>query len=443
MKKFTIQALLNANWFDIAELKLLEPKKGSASSCELEYELEYAISYLDKRDEHACSLSLPVQLIIKHESQTWFGFLDDIVPSGAARRYWVNYLNLQRLSYAEQDSILFEKGVIAPVGNLRIKEAIPPINPESTLHLRKFSTVDVADRNADFLEYAQQMGAISGGATGASGEAPKLLIRLSADQKVWIDTYQQNFDEPDQHYLVKFPRNNRSEIDCNILRAEYYYYHELNELGFSTIETTEMKLIEGEKYPSLWLPRFDTEWCNQRWHRHGIESVYSILNKSAGSHLNHFDVIERLCSLLTTIEADFDSAHFVCEWLQRDLLNIIFGNSDNHGRNTSFLKKSGHVFLAPIYDFAPMKADPEQVIRSTTWGSPYEEGGEYRWIQITQKLAPWCDPNLSLNTLKSLATKFVGLKQRLIDKGVPKQITEMPVLSFDYIEAKLKRWELL
>ena len=74
MKKFTIQALLNANWFDIAELKLLEPKKGSASSCELEYELEYAISYLDKRDEHACSLSLPVQLIIKHESQLGLAF---------------------------------------------------------------------------------------------------------------------------------------------------------------------------------------------------------------------------------------------------------------------------------------------------------------------------------------------------------------------------------
>ena len=33
-----------------------------------------------------------------------------------------------------------------------------------------------------------------------------------------------------------------------------------------------------------------------------------------------------------------------------------------------------------------MKADPEVVTRSTTWGSPYEEGGEYRWAQITQNL---------------------------------------------------------
>lgn len=443
MKKLTIQALLDANWLDIAELKLLESKQGSASSSELEYELDYAIQYLDRRDEHACSLSLPVQILVKHESSTWFGFLDDIVPSGAARRYWVNYLDLQRLTHAEQDSILLEKGGIAPVGNLRIKEALPPINPESTLHLRYFSKEDVAERNIDFLEYAQQMGAISGGATGAGGEAPKLLIRVSPEQKVWIDTYQENFDQPDQHYLVKFPRNKRSEIDCDILRAEYYYYQILNELGFNTIETTQMKLIEGTKYPSLWLPRFDTEWRDQQWHRHGLESVYSVLNKSSGSHLNHFEVIEDLCRLLSSIDSDFDASQFICEWLQRDLLNIIFGNSDNHGRNTSFLKKSGKISLSPIYDFAPMKADPEVVTRSMTWGSPYEEGGEYRWAQITQKLAPWCDSDLSLGTLKSLAINLLGLKQRLVDKGVPKKIIEMPALSFDYIEAKLKRWELL
>ena len=86
MEKLTIQALLDTKWLDIAELKILEPHKGSASASELVYELEYAISYLDKRDEHACSLALPVQMLIQHESKVWFRFLDDIVPAGAARR---------------------------------------------------------------------------------------------------------------------------------------------------------------------------------------------------------------------------------------------------------------------------------------------------------------------------------------------------------------------
>lgn len=44
---------------------------------------------------------------------------------------------------------------------------------------------------------------------------------------------------------------------------------------------------------------------------------------------------------------------------------------------------------------------------------------------------------------EKLEKKLIGLKQRLINKGVPEQITEMPVLALDYIEAKLERWELL
>ena len=443
MEKLTIQALVDFEWLDIANLTLLEPNQGFGSACTLEYQLDYAIQHLELRDEHACSLILPIQLIIQHEASHWFGFLEDIVPAGAARRYWIKFLQLQHISKQQQDTILLKKGSIAPVGNLRIKESIPVKPDNSTLQQRRFSIADVINRNADFLEYAQQMGAISGGATGAGGEAPKLLIRLSSQDQVWIDTYQERFDEPDQHYLVKFPRNNRSEIDCNILRAEYHYYNELADLGFSTISTQGMKLIEGQNYPSLWLPRFDTKWNGQQWQRLGLESVYSILNKPAGSHLNHFDVIEKLCSILSSIDSKFSQEQFICEWLQRDLLNIIFANSDNHGRNTAFIKTKGKIELAPIYDFAPMKADPEGIIRSTSWGSPYEEGGEYRWHEITQKLSNYCKPDVSLSALKKLAHDLVGLKQRLLQHGISAQILEMPVMGFDYIDHKLKRWQLL
>ena len=44
MEKLTIQALLDTEWLDIAELKILEPHKGSASACEAASELEYALS---------------------------------------------------------------------------------------------------------------------------------------------------------------------------------------------------------------------------------------------------------------------------------------------------------------------------------------------------------------------------------------------------------------
>lgn len=42
----------------------------------------------------------------------------------------------------------------------------------------------------------------------------------------------------------------------------------------------------------------------------------------------------------------FDIPGFVTEWVRRDLLNIIFGNSDNHGRNTAFVKAENQIMLS-------------------------------------------------------------------------------------------------
>ena len=443
MKQLTLQLLIGTHWFDAATLTLTQPADGSASPTQLGYELDYALQWLDKDDEHACSLTLPVQLMMQHEAPQWFRFLDDIAPSGAARRHWVSFLGLQNASPAVQDMALLEQGTIAPVGNLRIKESLPERAEGSTLQQRRFSVEDVVERNSDFLEYAQAMGAISGGATGAGGEAPKLLVRCSADDEIWIDSWQHSFTEPDQHYLVKFPRGKRSQDDCDILRAEYHFYHELTAMGIDTIATRQMRLLEGERYPSLWLPRFDTHWQGNHWQRYGLESIFSVLNKPAGSYLKHTDVLTEICTLLSARNGDFDQQQFVCNWVQRDLLNIAFGNSDNHGRNSALLKKPNQIQLAPVYDFAPMKADPEGVTRTTTWGSPLEEGGEYRWPQIANALHELCPPEKVMNTLCSTATQLQGLHTRLQQRGVPERILTMPATGFAHLDDKLKRWGLL
>ena len=57
--------------------------------------------------------------------------------------------------------------------------------------------------------------------------------------------------------VVKFPRGKRLADDQDILRAEYCYYQELAALGIPTIDTNAMRLVEGARFPSLWLPRFD------------------------------------------------------------------------------------------------------------------------------------------------------------------------------------------
>lgn len=438
-----VQLFHSGSWHDAATLRFPAPQQGAEGPAYLGYQFDYALAWTDRDDHYACSLQTPVALMQEYESPHWFRFLDDIMPAGSARRYWVKQLAIEHLSAKAQDFLLLSQGSIAPVGNLRIKEALPERPPGSQLHLRRFRVEDVVERHSDFLEYAQQMGAISGGATGAGGEAPKLLLRCSEDDNVWIDTYQDDPSCPDAHYLVKFPRGSRSADDCDILRAEYHYYHELAALGVDTIATAGMRLIEGERYPSLWLPRFDVAFTDGQWQRHGLESVYSIMDKAPGSYLKHQDVLRALVRRLGTRQSDFDAAAFTVEWVRRDFLNVAFGNSDNHGRNSALLKKPGRIWLSPVYDFAPMKADPEGVTRTTNWGSPLEEGGNYDWQAIAQALADKVEPETLLCQLSELAKKLLGLKDRLAERGVPKRILEMPAMGFNHLDDKLKNWGLV
>lgn len=230
-----------------------------------------------------------------------------------------------------------------------------------------------------------------------------MLLCCSSHDEIWIDTFQNDINNQDTHYLVKFPRGKRTPIDCDILRAEYYFYQELASIGINTINTEKMKLLEGEHYPSLWLPRFDIDFIESKRVQYGLESVYSVMDAASGSHLNHFDVIRTLSRKLVSqyrvreLGQPLNVEALVIEMVQRDLLNVAFGNSDNHGRNTALIKRLEGIWLSPIYDFAPMKADPEGIVRVTQWGSPYEEGGTSigrlllpnYLILLTQRMFSW------------------------------------------------------
>ena len=448
MEQLTIQAYINGQWSDIAQLSFPQSEQGNYRLTSLDYEQAYALAELDKDDLHAVSLNLPVSLFFDDLGRPgWLRFLDDIMPSGASRRYWLKYLDIADLTLDEQNFVLLKFGTIAPVGNLRVKESLP----ERTViaDTLKFTVEDVKNRAADFLDYAQHRGAAAGGATGAGGEAPKLLLRCDDDQNIWIDSYQDEPQNRDLHYLVKYPRGARLPIDCDILRAEYHYYHELAEMGIDTIPTANMRLEEGHSYPSLWLPRFDIYFNELGQQRYAMESVYSILGKGAGVTLDHEQTIRALVDKIThshmVLEQDyqFDVRAFVIEWVRRDLLNILFGNSDNHGRNTAFLRGDGWIRLAPIYDFAPMKADPEGIARTTKWEAPLEIGGEYDFQGITEALADLVPAQELLTELKRTAQQCLGLKQRLIARGVPQRIIDMPAIGFAYLEDKLTRWGLV
>ncbi|WP_302142744.1 type II toxin-antitoxin system HipA family toxin [Halomonas alkalicola] len=445
----TLQIHFDQAWHDAAILTLPGPDRGVRGESRLRYTTEYAVDWMFHDDLHACSLLLPVELMLTHESPRWFGFLEDIMPAGASRRFWVDYLGIQGLPAGRQDAELLARGTIAPVGNLRIKEAVPDDSLRDSLGERRFPVQSVVERDVDFLEYAQQMGAASGGATGAGGEAPKLLLRLTDDERVWIDTWQEEAHRPDLPMLVKFPRGSRSADDCDILRAEYHFYQELAALGIDTIETGAMRLIEGERYPSLWLPRFDMQYLDGAWTRYGLESVYSLMGAAPGTFLRHSETLRRLVALLQAqyrvreLGDAFDIQAFVIEWVRRDLLNIAFGNSDNHGRNTALIKRPEGIGLAPVYDFAPMRADPEGVTRTTQWAPPLEAGGEYDWPAIAASLSDLVDPDRLMEALQRLAADLEGLDERLARRGVPPRILELPTVGLRSLGWRLKRWGLL
>lgn len=434
--KITLQVFHNQKWHDAAELKA----DTQSQNVSLDYLKPYKIDFLFEQLETACSVNYPVEIFQTYQKQGWLGFIEDILPAGSSRRYWIRRLGLEGVARWKQDIILLQQATIAPIGNLRVKEAVPEKFADD-LQERRFSVSDVVEHNIDFLEYAQEMGAMSGGATGAAGEAPKLLVRRNGES-VWIDTYQDNLANLDQHYLVKFPRGKGLLRDQQILEAEYAYIKELNRLGFSAIDASKTHLQKQGDQISLWLPRFDVSYDKGYVEHYGLESMYSILEKPAGSLLNHFDVIQSICEKLQELNG-FNANEFTKEWVKRDFLNVMFANSDNHGRNHAFLKKHGKIELAPIYDFAPMKADLEQIVRSIKWGRPYESGGDFDWKGITQQLKEHIQPTELWQELQALAAELVGLKERLLDYGVNAEFLEIPVLGMNSIESRLSKWELL
>lgn len=455
MQILTVQMNIAGEWCDVAMVGFYAPEKGTGGPCVLHYDIEHVTSYFHQFAQTAVSVSLPVDNI-PLRSPHWHRFLEDIMPAGSSRDYWVKRLGLQDLPNLERDFQLLKYGTIAPIGNLRIKESVPE-KAKSSLPVT-FSIADVSELQIDFIEYAQSRGAAAGGASGAGGAAPKLLVRLNEQQGVWIDTFQDVPRNLDQPYLVKFPRG-KTTLDSDILRAEYHFYHELTQLGFETISVESMKLIEAERGPSLWLPRFDYGIEAGAMVSYGMESVYAILGEPTAKPLLHADVIRRLLAAfnkkenygntrtLLDVEAELEGLSgieaFVVEWVRRDLLNIAFGNSDNHGRNTSFIKYGNRVQLAPIYDFAPMKADYEMITRTFTWGEGMELGGVYHFPAIAEHLADLLSPNKLMSALNETAVRLLGLEQRLRQRGVPESILTHSGIGFATLEARMQRWGLL
>ncbi|MDF2177938.1 HipA domain-containing protein [Aliiglaciecola sp. CAU 1673] len=435
MKRATLQLFNRGQWWDAAEL--LFDKEQMAAPVTLAYFPDYMANCLSYEaiDSWACSVNAPVS-IIPVEYPNWPALLDDLLPVGKSKEWWLKHLNLSRSNEFSQNYALLIHACMAPVGNLRIKEAATQPTFKSD---KRFSLQDVVTLQHDFLEYANEHGAAVGGATGAGGVAPKLLLMVE-EEEVYIDGDFAGKPLTATPYLTKFARNTRSKRDNDILRAEGIFYQALAKIlagtNIESIDVSRMMTFDHDGQVSLWLPRFDIEIINTLASRLGLESVYSIINAEPGSYQDHFFVMEAVWQKISRC-TPMTSAEFAKQYVARDFLNQVFGNSDNHGRNISFLKQEGKIRFAPIYDFAPMKADPEMVTRLFKWGRGCESSGTVRFNKVAQELATFCEPEELMSYLNMLAVKLLPLKALLNELGCPMDILEFPAIGFDYIAQKL------
>lgn len=383
-------------WWLVAQIELKGAmSQGYRAPVDFSYNDQYAIEYLNCTDYRATSVNYPVNLYF-HSLKQWPPFLLDILPAGAARRFWLSELGLG--DQPEADWELLCKGAGNAPGNIRVAQAGAGL--KVSRHIG-FSKEEIVEKNGDFIEYARQYGATVTGSSGAQGDAPKFLLVQDRDDGRWhVDS-----SIPDEHvakcWIVKFPRG-KSERDREVLKNEAAYMQVAKQFGLRVAD-----LLDYQS-DALFIPRFDRLQSATGFERYGLESLAS------ASGLTDYGVGVTHELLTTTISKTVDNVHLeLREYLLRDILNLALGNTDNHARNSAFIKKPNQpVELSPLYDFAPMFRDPEGIPRACRWNSEHA-GSLPDWQSVLDSLGGL---GLDARTMRLELVKRAGELEELPDR---------------------------
>lgn len=432
----TIQTYVNGQWHDALDLNISDTQAVASARMTTSYKTTYLHDFYDVTDsvfEHAVSVNLPANWSAE-DTKSFPAFVLDIIPAGHAKKSLLKRFNDEKPPEMNLDLFLLGRCTPSPIGNLRVKESVEALEDTGA---EAFDREEIVERTNDFLEYAYEAGAALGGATGAQGEAPKLLLVEGRDGMFYADAMLDD-SLAQSHSLVKFARNQVTENDKNILRTEYQYYKAVSSLGLNTVSTNGLRLEEAEK-PSLWMPRFDRLVDGDSVERIAVESVYSLLgNTEPGSRLKHEAVLSKLIELWRLNGQDDEVQELIFEYIRRDLLNRILGNSDNHGRNTSIFRYRGRFDLAPIYDLAPMVLDAEGVTRATKWES--EKKGSPKWREICNCFPEWYAPDDLYERIRDAANEFRALPDLLVE--MPLDVRQSRAIPVNNLDSNLELWEL-
>ena len=441
----TLEIHWENTWHAAGEVRFMHPSQGLPGQPSFYYHANYAAAALESSgnfdqtnliDHRAVGVNLPCHFGGDYHAGEIAPVLRDIIPQGAGRRFWVSQLGHSKDPGQALDTTLLREGCVAPVGNLRIKEAAERfygrLNHQGTA---LFNREDVVERADSLIEYAQTLGIALGGATGAGGDAPKLLLAEGLSGKFALEGTLAD-DQIFRHWLVKFPRGKKNRDDIAVLEGEGAIYQALEKRGFNTIKGA--RIDRAGKHTTLWLPRFDREVTKKGIAHHGVESVYSIMGHIGdGAALNHVEIIGRLQAI---IQHPDGSDALLADYLVRDILNTVIGNRDNHGRNMAIIKDGGPIKLAPAYDLAPMVLDPEGIARTTHWPESMRGDGlnaDYvRVIRVLAKDSAEATSHL-INQLETLS----GWQNELRGLGAPDLMLKHPGVRLNYVDQVLDELE--
>ena len=414
--KADLQINIDGTWLSIATYERT-PAGGW-----LEYEPGYVIDQKDSPHNRA-GLLYPVNFDL-YECPRLPAFLVDIIPAGAGRRVWLRRLGRSDDGSADLDWDLLLTGSGNPPGNIRVRQAL--VEPPEQSH-PGFSMEEIVSKKSDFIEYAEERGAVVAGATDISGDAPKfMVVRDQAGR--WHPDGSLPPEKVVDSWIVKFPRG-KTDRDRLILRNEAPYYEVARWFG---VRTGAQLTYRDD---CLFIPRFDREPVDGTLLYHGLETVCSIAGIAEyGRRGCHFS----FCSALARVAADPSGE--VLEYLKRDILNTALRNVDNHGRNTAVIKKRGTaVGLSPLFDFAPMSLDPDGIPRASLWSGAESTIGRPDWGAVARGVGEFIDVGTTIRFLALQSTRVARLPAILQQVGVESDVLREVSRRCEEIAADLEK----
>lgn len=440
MESITLQIHSDGRWCDALAVTFDSPRDSLRSRCNIHYLPEYLVDQhvqLGTVKAPAVSANFPLEWDIRREPAP--AFLHDIIPAGAGRRHLLSRMAVP--SGMSIDLFLLQQFATAPIGHLRIKGATGMPHPAKKV-TGGVTRAEVIQDGIGFLDQARESGMAISGALGAGGEAPKVLLVEDASGQLFPEGALDDADVR-RHWFVKFPRNTATQLDRTILHSEYCFYRALGKLGINTIAAAGLT-HEAAKINSIWMQRFDRKVSSGGVERIAVESMYSLCGVSnRGGCLNHFDVVDRLAETWIAAGQESEIPDMLSEYLRRDLINQVVGNTDNHGGNLSILRGKERVSFAPIYDLAPMVMDIEGVLRITRWSKEIERLGSVDWEAVCARFAHRADPEWLFDRLKADARLLLALPDLLHDLGLPSETWRSPMIPLRRLEGLFRSWGLM